>query len=805
MKIAFLIDSNPTQEQIHAYKWVRARTGCAFMVEIEKIFDVNLDKFNIIWWHYDKSLKLPEITGDERFKSIIFDFFERGGNLLLTLSAVKLLNKIQIEPIEPDFENFEFITIEVPRGFVSFLGHPVFRRLQNGVNTYLPRQGDKILTITYAKRTPEKLKVVGVEKFGNEINSERKILFEYEDRGRIIAIGGDVYFSAIENPFFYNLDRFILNSLLYLNNPKKFPEPRTYWYLSKGIERVNLSLENKALRTAQKKIGERDTGLAVEGYDCFFIQGKGIFAKVSKDGVERISIFPFQFIEHLKIFVKYGEGFFPPENVKVVFKPEAVIREFEVKSIRFKETIFTHPKKSVLILNALTTSDDDFEVCFDVKVSPKILSCSVIQLKNFCFGYEERLKGVYMFNDDLFSLFVGSSRKPEAIEFKTDDELNVKIFYKVSAGIDKAFNFCVVGDVKRLLSDEDVLMDSKEVYKFALKFPHKIFKESFKSVKDTFRKRLMISTPDEELNENFKLAVSLIPKFVKSVKTLGDFWGDCFDGHKVNLKDVLSALPIVLKIGEYEIVRDTLEFIGRYMDIKGEIPSRFSFSGVFEYDDSELKWDYIKICADYLRCSKDKLFAKFTWRRVKKMIEGDIDEKIKNDVFDSLLLFARVVGDEGWINKLSELKKDGVSVKSLRDGEPVGVGFDVNSGASISEFIGKILSRYCVFDVDSFDKRIYLSLFVKDGWEFFEVRNLRIQNMRVNVLVKILDNCVDFSFEKKDIPEIKVIFEPRFEKGITVEKVLIDDKPTQSFEFNGGSVKLEFSFRFKKTIKIFFK
>ena len=75
MKIAFLIDSEPTQEHLQAYKWVRARTGCAFPVEIENIFETNLDDFNIIWWHYDKILALPEIADGERFKSIIFYFF----------------------------------------------------------------------------------------------------------------------------------------------------------------------------------------------------------------------------------------------------------------------------------------------------------------------------------------------------------------------------------------------------------------------------------------------------------------------------------------------------------------------------------------------------------------------------------------------------------------------------------------------------------------------------------------------------------------------------------------------------------
>jgi len=806
MKIAFLIDSEPTQEQLQAYKWVRARTGCAFPVEIEKIFETNLDDFNIIWWHYDKNLALPEIADGERFKSIIFNFFKRGGNLLLTLSAVKLLNKIQIEPVEPDFENFEVdFTSIAPRGFVSFLGHPVFRKLQNGVNTYLQRQGDRLLTIAYVKRTPGKLRVVGVEKLGGEINPEKKILFEFEDNGRVIAIGGNVYFSAVENPFFYNLDRLVLNSLLYLNNPRKFPEPKTYWCFYDGVKQVKLSIEDKALRTAQKKIGEKDTGLYVGGYDYFLVQGRGIFAKVSKSGMEQVSIFPFQFVEYLKIFLKSDTKLHPAQDVKVIFKPEAVVREFEIESIKFREKIFSHPKKSVMVLNLLTTSKDDFEICFDVRISPKILNLSVVKFRNFYFSYEEKLKAVYVFNNALFSLFVGSSRKPEAVEFESDgDGLNVKVFYKISAGIDKAFNFCVAGRVKHPQSDENVIVRSKEIYKFALRFPHKVFKENFKVVKDTFRKRLIIFTPDEELNKSFKLAISIIPKFAKSVKTLGNFWMDGFNGCSVNLKKVFSALPVLLKIGEYEIVRDTLEFVGRYMDIRGEIPSKFSFSGVFEYEDEELKWNYVKICADYLRYSKDKLFAKFTWGRLKKMVKRDKEIRIKKDIVDSLLLFAKVVKDEEWVNMLGELKVEESNEKNLQGDDSVKDAFNVNSGLSISKFIDVVLSRYCIFDVNSFDKKVYISPLIEDGWGFFEIRNLRVQNMRINVFMKREDNYVVFSFEKGDIPEIKIVFEPRFWRKITVAQVLVDNKQVQDFEFDGEKVKLEFPFRFKKEIKIFF-
>lgn len=799
MKIAFLFDPEPTYEQIQAYKWVRARTGCAFKVEIDEIFRTNLYDFNIIWWHYDKNLTLPEIVKDENFRSILLDFLKNGGNLLLTLSAMKLLNEIQIEPVEPDFEGFE-IDFN-PRGFVSFFGHPIFRKLQNGVNVYLPRYGDKFLTVAYVKQTPEKLKVIAVEKIGDEIKLEKKILFEYEDNGRVIGIGGNVYFS-VENKFFYNLDRFVLNSLLYLNNPKKFPEPRTYWSFHTKVEQINLKLEDKALRSAQKKIGERGTGISLEEGDAFFIQGRGIYARVSKSEIGQVSIPPFQFIEYLKIYVRDALGFLVPQNVRVVFKPESVLREFEIGGVKFKENIFTHPKKPILILNFLMTSEVDFEICFELKISPKILNSPIIPFKNFSFGYEEKLKSVYVFNDSYFSLFCGSSRKPELVEFETDEDLIIKIFYKIFAGVEKAFNFAVVGEVKQPFSSEDVINVAKWNYKFALMFPHKVFKESFKFVKDRFRKHLLILTPNEKLNENFKFSVALVPKFIKSVKTLGDFAIDELNKFDVDLKKVFKVLSVMLKIGEYDGVRDTLEFVGRYINLNGEIPSRFSLFGVFEYGDEKLKWDYIKICADYLRCSKDKLFAKFTWRRLKRMFKNYEVEKIERDIVNSLFLFAKILKDEEWIEKLSGFGVGDVGNLDIGKGQEVNFGncFDVNSAFSVSGFIDGVLSKYCVFDVDSFAKKIYSSPFVKNEWEFLEIRNLRIQNMSINVFVKREDNWISFLFEKRSLPEVKVIFEPRFEGNVLVEKVMIDDKSVQSFRVEGNRVMLEFPFRFKRAV-----
>ncbi len=805
MKIAFLIDPEPTDEQTQAYKWAKSRIGSVVKVEIEKITQTKLEELNIIWWHYEKDLKLPEIVKDESLKSILLDFINRGGNLLLTLSAVKLLNELQIEPIEPDFEGVEFYepTTMVRKGFVSFLGHPIFRKLPNGTITFSPSRSGKFLEIAYLNRNPEKLKIIAVEKKGEEIDYNKKILFEFENNGRIIAITSNVYFSQIENPFFFNLDRLILNSLLYLNNPKKFGALKTYWNLKKEIQKVELKLENKSLRTAQKKLGEKDTGIYREIEKNCFIHNEKIIANVCETGIENISFLPLRLIQELKLFLKKEDKLLSPTDAKILLKPESIVRDFKINSVKFQETTFVHPKKPILLLNYLITSHEDIEICLQIKVSPNVLSSPNIPLKNFSFGFDEKLKCVFVFNNELFALLFGSSRKPESIQFDIDDDLVAKICYKITSGKEKSFNFAIIGNIKRPVNVKDPILLSKELYKLALKSPNKIFKENFKDVEDKFRRRLVISTPNENLNNDYKLALAFITKFTKNIETLGKFLISDIKSHKVNVKEILSAIPALLKIGEYKSVRDTLEFIGRFINLKGEIPSKFSLLGIFEYDE-ELKWDYIKACGEYLRCSKDKLFAKFTWTRLKKLIESENIED-RNDVISPLYLFANVLKDEAWLERLSkvEINKTSEIIFKSKDIELGNINID--SIFSLSEFIQFAIEKYCDFSVDAFEKKLYFSPKIRKEFGFFKIRNLRLQNMRINITIEQSDKCITLAFEKRDLPEVRVILEPEFERQVEIEKILIEDKPMEKFLCIGEKLSLEFALRFFRVVKIFLK
>ncbi len=592
----------------------------------------------------------------------------------------------------------------------------------------------------------------------------------------------------------------ILNAILYLNNPQKFPEPRTYWDFAQNIKQVNLQLESKALRTAQKKIGKRSTHIQIEIKQNYFIQGERIFAEITEGRIKSISIPPVQLIDEINLFLKKDEELIPIENSKIILKPEAVIRNFEIDGVKLYETIFTHPEKPILISNFIITSDRDIEICLNLKISPKFLSKPMFQIKNFSFGFDEKLKCVYVFNSEIFSLLAGSARKPESYEIKVADSLDIKISYKIYAGFEKAFNFAITGDFQNPKSPEDILSRSKELYKISLTSPHKIFKENFKSVRNTLRKNLVIETQDESINQKFKFAISLLPKFMKNVKTLGRFLVYDLRSEFIEAEKILNLLNTLLKLGDYEDVRDTLEFLGRYISPDGKFPQKFLFSGFFEYDDN-LKFNYIKICGDYLRSSKDKLFAKFTWRRIKNLISDEI-ENLQNspDVVESMLLFANTLEDNEYAEKLNELKSK-MQIETVRKMLSEINQFDFNSAIEISSFVEGVLDDFD-FEANAFEKKLVFKPKIKFERDFVRIKNLRLQNMRINLTIEKSSDCLIFTFEKNNLPEINVILEPVFEIPHSVKNVLIDDKVCKSFEQDESGFKVEFSFRFKRQVKI---
>jgi len=65
------------------------------------------------------------------------------------------------------------------------------------------------------------------------------------------------------------------------------------------------------------------------------------------------------------------------------------------------------------------------------------------------------------------------------------------------------------------------------------------------------------------------------------------------------------------------------------------------------------------------------------------------------------------------------------------------------------------------------------------------------------------EKVISFRFEKRDVPEVRVIFAPRFERDVKIDKVLINGKILDRVAFDDKSLRVEFTFRFKAEVDIY--
>jgi hypothetical protein len=128
--------------------------------------------------------------------------------------------------------------------------------------------------------------------------------------------------------------------------------------------------------------------------------------------------------------------------------------------------------------------------------------------------------------------------------------------------------------------------------------------------------------------------------------------------------------------------------------------------------------------------------------------------------------------------------------------------FNITSGSDIAGFVEQAIIERFNFEVDAFEKELFFSPVI-DAWEYFEIKNLRLKNMRINISMNKNEKVISFRFEKRDVPEVKVIFAPRFERDVKIDKVLINGKILDRVAFDDKSLRVEFTFRFKAEVDIY--
>ncbi len=130
------------EDEKAALAWLKSVYTNVEYISIDQVQQgVNLQAYNLIWWHYDSSSDIPISARLDGVKSKFSNYLENGGNMLLTSFASQYVADLGIVPSDcaPNNVFGDFL----PNGFIdagsdwgiSFRGHeshPIFA----GLNTY---------------------------------------------------------------------------------------------------------------------------------------------------------------------------------------------------------------------------------------------------------------------------------------------------------------------------------------------------------------------------------------------------------------------------------------------------------------------------------------------------------------------------------------------------------------------------------------------------------------------------------------------------------------------------------------------
>ncbi len=610
-----------------------------------------LNAFNIFWIHSADSVEIETLTKNDSLIKEIKKYVNLGGNLLLTLDALRLVVPLGLESKNPTSQMVDANDDGYGRrlGLHSFLSHPVFEGMNGGAYIFNPTKDMKTKQVGYFNTVIPRGKVVAVDWSYITLKENSKLLLEYKvGKGSVLAVGAYTFFS-IPNNSHSHLKLFVKNCINYLADESKFKNSKKqYWdYSTNSVYEFQSSHSfnkfsstknwrgDKSIELAKEKAGDNYWNVA---FRRILVMGK------EKSGIEEIWAHPFMALRDYEVGLRLkGEDttrWLKNYSPSIIVSPEKITRSYKLKNISFTEIIsaaFNEPKA---IIHYTYDGQDSAELVIKLTSNMRLM-WPYSEQTAFNIGYSiNKSKDAFHFiNKYNYSTLAGSNRKfKDAVIGKFDDfkEVNKK-FVGIETEKFQASALAVYSLQKKDFIDF-VIHASTTNAKPQTKNPQDIFAEANKYANRVINNSLTITTPDENFNEGYKWALIGTDKFYVETPGLGKSlvagysttargWGG---GHKVNGRpgyawyfgrDACWSSMALLDYGDFEKVKSVLEFLSKYQDINGKIFHELTTSGAVHYDASDATPLYLILCGKYLRHSGDVKFIKQIWPNIKHALE----------------------------------------------------------------------------------------------------------------------------------------------------------------------------------------
>ncbi|MEW6508464.1 MAG: amylo-alpha-1,6-glucosidase [Bacteroidota bacterium] len=626
--------------------------------------------YNLLWLHRADSTELTKDETEPRVLSLLKQYVHKGGNLLLTLEAVKYLNILGFETETPTVQYANAIDNGYGRklGLHSFRMHPVFNGLNGGAYLFNPTIDMKTRQIGFfGSSIPGNGKVVAVDWSYITLKEDSKLVIEYQfGKGKVLAVGAYTFYS-IPNNNRLQLELFTKNCFNYLTG--KFEDQKKYYwnYKPNVIKEIpllgsqfnrrlfggfsipnipspnNWEKENGSLVLANQFASNNYWNVAGER---MLVMGK------EKGGIDEIWTHPFMAIKDFEVGIQFSYKdsvyWLNDEKPQIEVKPESFTRIYKFRRAYLTEIITASNDKPSAVVHYEYRGVYPAKLIIKFKSNMRLMwpySEKVFGSINYT---RNEISNIFVISEesDEHAVIVGSNRKPSqsAIGQYSDFEKHDSVYTGIATD-----NFSLAAFAQYDLGMNDNLdlvitatneglESTRNYFEEAIINPEKIFTVTSEYYKELLKRSLIITTPEKDFNEGYLWSLIGTDKFLVNTPGIGKALAAGYSttakgwngGHKVNGRpgygwyfgrDAVWSSFALLGYGDFEKVKSQLQFFNKYQDLNGKIFHELTTSGAVHYDASDATPLYIILAGRYLLHSGDVDFIRETWPNIKKAID----------------------------------------------------------------------------------------------------------------------------------------------------------------------------------------
>ncbi len=617
-------------------------------------------------------------------KDVVLPYVEKGGQLMLTMDGVRLLNEWGVEPQQLEVEYQDATDYGSGRavGFHGYREHPIYDGLHGGayvwkatVDNFARNCGFSGTNLPQA----EGAKVVGVNWAYIRYHENRKIVWETPvGKGNILAVGGYLYY-AEPNVNRSTLEIFTNNSVDYLAGIESPSEPR-YWPFdevrTEKVEKLPFkNIKAKVEEAWTPEVSEMEHTRKAEDFRFWNVAGKQVLAMAYERGrIDEIWMHPIMVMRDLNIGVQY-KGSDKVEWMHNVYptvtkRPESLERSYELKDGATLREFVVASLDDPMMAIRYDWSGDNIEKVYVTYTSNLRLMWpySLESTGTLYYGLSKDNKVATVYDRakelNLVTLFDKAPAAANCGEYDFRD-LNVANFgqtpakYKQVAflyefeGAEQSLNLYIAG------GEEGVAKSSKLLAQNVGKVEQ--LNKDAKAYFDSFDVNMLdINSSDEEFNKAYRWALISTDKFFCHTPSLGKSLQSGYfstyrgwnGGHAVSGRpgyawyfgrDTECTGIGMINYGDYDKIKDILITFGKYQDPDGKVYHELTTSGSAHYDASDATPLYVVLAGRYLQASGDVEFIRQEWHNIKQ----SIDFCYSTDTDGDLLIENTNVG-HGW-------------------------------------------------------------------------------------------------------------------------------------------------------------